>query len=104
MKKSLSLLLLTSGLGLYSQPSYHYKFKLSGVSNLGDAKMITDPLRNKFKTYPTFIDMTDYFEFDSQVDLTEVNLSGLLNPLNYTLIEFGKKVNLSQPEINIKEK
>lgn len=105
MKKSLTLLILTSGLGLYAQPSYHYKFKLNAVTNLAEAKMITDPLRQKFKTYPTFLDATDYFEFDADTDVTQVGLSDLLNSFNYALTEFDKQLNVNQPPvITTKEK
>ncbi len=104
MKKSLSLLFFTCGLGLYSQPSFHYKFKLNAVTNLAEAKMITDPLRAKFKTYPVFLDVTDYFEFDADVDITDQDLSTLLNSLSYSLTEFNKQTNMVEPVITTKEK
>ncbi len=91
MKKSLAVLLLSSGLALNAQPSVHYKFKLNAVTNLAEAKMITDPLRNHFKTYPTFVDTTDYFEFNAYVDVTQTALSNLLSNYGYSIAEFNKQ-------------
>lgn len=103
MKISLVILLLSSGLGLNAQPSFHYRFNLNAVTNLAEAKMITDPLRNHFKTYPTFVDATDDFEFDSYTDVSQSALSTLLSAYGYSIASFSKQTNTVEPVITTKE-
>jgi hypothetical protein len=104
MKKSLTILLLSTGLAMNAQSSVHYKFKLNAVTNLAEAKLITDPLRSHFKTYPTFVDATDDFEFDSYEDVTQAALSSLLNGYGYSIAEFSKQTNIEEPVISTKVK
>ena len=97
MKKILTLFIILCGFSVYAQATYHYKIKLNAVTNIAEAKNITDPLRYYFKTYPTFEDATDYFEFDSDADVTLADLTALLNGYSYTISEFYKTAHTSTP-------
>lgn len=97
MKKLLTLFIIICGFSIHAQSTYRYKFKLNAVTNLAEAKNITDPLRFYFKTYPTFEDATDYFEFNSDVDVTLADLTTLLNGYSYTVTEFHKTAFTSVP-------
>ncbi|MBK8926061.1 MAG: hypothetical protein IPM74_09165 [Crocinitomicaceae bacterium] len=68
---------------------YSYSFKIDGVVDLSTAKEITDPLRELFKTYPTFIVDTQKFDFISGYEYTEEDLSSYLIEYGYYLTEFS---------------
>jgi hypothetical protein len=80
-----------------------YKFKINNVTTLAEAKDITDPLRDKFKTYPTFKDATDHFEFESEVNMTQSGLISLLALYNYTLTEFIKSNSSTTTKDDLKQ-
>jgi hypothetical protein len=66
---------------------FTYKIKIQGVTNIPEAKLITDPLRFKFKAFPIFNDSTDTFEFNSNVNITQIDLISILTQQGYTLIK-----------------
>ncbi|MCH2234584.1 MAG: hypothetical protein MK078_10050 [Crocinitomicaceae bacterium] len=92
--KSYILLILLGVSGLcYSQEEeedeYNYDYnvyiKLAGVTDVHAAKYATDPIRYKYKTFPTFNDSTDQFEFVSIYNFPEEEISLLMSAEGYTL-------------------
>ncbi len=69
--------------------TFNYKIKLDKVTNLPEAKYATDPMRNLFKTYPTFNDSLDTFEFSSIVFVEEPEFASYMQTHNYNVIFFS---------------
>ncbi len=90
MKKFLTLLLIMISLSTFAQ-KYEYKIKLEDVTNMGEAKMATDYLRDLFKTYPTFNDSTDCFEFKADLSVNQTNFESIMNDEGYIVLFFEKK-------------
>lgn len=78
-------------LTLILQIQFSYTIGISGVTDFASAKEITDPLREEFKTFPTFNDSTDLFEFNSWVDIDSTELSQKLNQYGYSINYYKKK-------------
>lgn len=88
--------MLFSGL-VYGQ-NYHYTFSISSVSNLAEAKEVTDPIRrlfntasNQFEVYPYFKEESKEFDFESTVDVNAVDLISRLMLENGQLLSFKKE-------------
>lgn len=88
MKKLILILLLIAGIA--KGQDFTYKLRLVNVTNIEEAKLVTDHLRNAFKTFPTFIDSTNTFQFNSNVNTTKIELVNYLNQYGYTISFFGK--------------
>lgn len=90
---------LATGFLLLSQTTfsqeYNYRFKLEGITNPADAKMITDVLRpvfnspeTPFAVFPQFYDVSDVFFFRSDVKVTREQLDEALSGNGITTTEF----------------
>ncbi len=73
-----------------------YQFQLKNVSDLADAKMVTDILRPVFNTeevpfrfFPTFNDVADQFDFVSEIAVTKEQLEAVLVANGLELIGFN---------------
>jgi hypothetical protein len=85
---------------------FRYQFQLKDVSDLADAKMVTDVLRPVFNTvevpfrfFPTFIDGVDQFDFVSEIAVTKEELEAVLVANGLALIGFNRiPVVESKPE------
>lgn len=73
-----------------------YQFQLKNVSDLSDAKMVTDILRPVFNTedvpfrvFPTFNDVTDQFDFVSEIAVTKEQLEAVLIANGLELMGFS---------------
>jgi hypothetical protein len=96
MKKVLSIAFIFLFVQAYSQ-TYTYKFSIKNVSNRGEAKAITDPLRDNFKTFPTFNPDTKYFEFTATEKVTEEKLNAILDQKGYRLLSY-QRTEVIKPE------
>jgi len=81
--------------GAYGQ-SLHYQFQLKNVSDLAEAKMVTDVLRPVFNSeevpfrfFPTFNDGADQFDFVSEIAVTKEELEAVLVANGLELIGFN---------------
>lgn len=90
---------LAAGILLISQSAfaqdYTYRFKLEGITNPADAKMITDVLRpvfnhteTPFAVFPQFYDASDIFFFKSDVEVTREKLNEALSGNGISSTEF----------------
>ncbi len=102
MKKILSLFLFLS-VNTFSQ-DFSYKIKVANITNIQEAKLLTDPIRFKFNSFPIFNDTTDKFEFNSTSNITQIELVTLLSQHGYTLIKFEKSMRMQCNETEIKDK
>lgn len=73
-----------------------YQFQLKNVSDLADAKMVTDILRPVFNTeevpfrvFPSFNDATDQFDFVAEIAVTKEQLEAVLIANGLELIGFN---------------
>jgi hypothetical protein len=73
-----------------------YQFQLKNVSDLADAKMVTDILRPVFNTeevpfrvFPTFNDVTDQFDFVAEIAVTKEQLEAVLIANGLELMGFN---------------
>lgn len=64
---------------------YRYQFRLKNVTDLAEAKMVTDILRPVFNTeeapftvFPTFNDLTDQFDFVAETVISKEELEAVL--------------------------
>lgn len=96
-KTLLALTLLGFASCSYGQ-SYHYQFRLAGVTDLASAKQVTDVLRPVFNTeaapfavFPAFNDATDLFDFSSGLLVTQEHLTTVLTPKGLVLSDFSSK-------------
>jgi hypothetical protein len=90
MKKILTILMIMMSITLFAQ-KYEYKIKLKDVTNMGEAKMVTDYLRSIFNVYPTFNDSTDFFEFKSDFYINKSGFEGYMTEEGYAVLFFDKK-------------
>lgn len=90
MKKTISTLFLLLSLAVNAQ-KYEYKIQVKDVTNLADAKMITDYLRDIFKTYPSFNDSTDCFEFKSELNINKQGFEYYMKDENKIVLIFERK-------------
>jgi hypothetical protein len=72
------------------EQSFHYLFKLQGVTDLPTAKEIKDPLRAKFLCYTVFDEETQQFDFVSAVNVDQNQLQQYLDDYGYLITEFLK--------------
>lgn len=93
MKKLILILSIFLALNTFGQ-DFTYKIKITNVNNIEEAKLITDPIRFKFKAFPLFNDSTDTFTFNSNVNVSYNELNDLLNIHGYTIIELKKSMRL----------
>jgi len=84
--------------------SYVYTFKMTGVTNLAEAKDITPPLRrlfnepaNPYATFPQFVDERDEFHFNCPLVVTREQLEHTMSAMGLTVTEF-KSVKLVEGE------
>lgn len=99
MKKILIISILILTLKSFSQ-DFTYKIKIQNISNLSEAKMITDHLRNLFKCYPTFNDSLDTFIFTSRENISQSTLNITLSQNGYIIQKYDRFI---RQEIIIKE-
>lgn len=93
MKKLMLILFMFLGISVFSQ-EFKYKIKVHNVTSLAEAKMITDPLREKFKCYPIFNDSTDCFEFKSLENVTKEEVQLIISKTNLILLSFSKSMDM----------
>ncbi len=89
--------MISSSLLSISQ-SYNYKIKLDGVADPASAKYATDPIRELFKVYPTFNDSTDFFEFNSNVQVGLFEFGDYISAYGYSMIFFYREELLAKEE------
>lgn len=92
---ALFLLFFLSDSSVYGQ-EYRYQFQLKSVTDLADAKMVTDVLRPvfnteavPFKVFPTFNDATDQFDFVSEIAVSKEELEAVLTANGLELLGFN---------------
>lgn len=80
---------------VYGQ-EYRYQFQLKNVTDLAEAKMVTDVLRPvfnseevPFKVFPTFNDVTDQFDFVSKIAVSKEELEAVLTTNGLELLGFS---------------
>ena len=92
-----TLLLIITGFVVRSQTGsstgyFHYTFKITGVTDMMQAKEINADLNTLFNIYPEFIDSTDTFDFVSTENITQTTFDNIIvtkngypsTPLNTT--------------------
>ncbi len=91
---ALFLLFFLSDSSVYGQ-EYRYQFQLKSVTDLADAKMVTDVLRPvfnteavPFKVFPAFNDATDQFDFVSEIAVSKEELEAVLTSNGLELLGF----------------
>jgi hypothetical protein len=96
MKHVISIASIFLCVQAYSQ-TYSYKFNIKNITSRGEAKVITDPLRDNFKTFPTFNPETKYFEFMAIEKVTEEKLNAILDQNGYRLLSY-QRTEVIKPE------
>lgn len=91
MKNLVLFIFLAIATSVNAQDS-HYEFSIKNVTNLVEAKYITDPLRFLFNSYPTFIDSTNKFSFNCVTNVSKQDLKTVLNSYDYELEYFSKAI------------
>ena len=91
MKKLLLIFTMCFTLNTYSQ-DFTYKIKINNVTNISEAKNITDPIRFKFKAFPEFNVKVSLISLNSNVNVTKDELTSLLSNYGYTILDFSKSM------------
>jgi hypothetical protein len=86
------------------QSGFNYKIQLLGVNDNVTAKMATDHLRDLFKTYPTFNDSLDVFEFISTVRIDPGDFSDYITGKGYTVLYFKRDEPIIVNEVKAEDK
>lgn len=90
MKKSIYLIvLLFSGFFITAQ-EYQYKIKVKDVNTLAEAKLVTNPLRENFYTYPLFDENSKQFVFNAKQLVNEDRVEAMLEMIGYELLYFKR--------------
>ena len=76
---------------LHFENGYTYKIKLTGVDNFLRAKEISYSLEEKFKFFPHFNDVTDCFEFYSNLNISKEEVIANLKDKGYKVELFENK-------------
>ncbi|HLP57078.1 MAG TPA: hypothetical protein VK151_18710 [Fluviicola sp.] len=92
---ALFTLFFLAGASAYGQ-EYRYQFQLKSVTDLAEAKMVTDVLRPvfnteaaPFKVFPTFNDAVDQFDFVSEIAVSKEELEAVLAANGIELLSFS---------------
>jgi|GEM_PF-3255561 len=90
--------------------NYHYRFTIAGVTDLGAAKYVTDPIRvcfntndHPFSVYPSFNDDTDTFDFYAETPVQKAELEEMLAKQGIVLQSFVKSIESEGKEITIEQ-
>jgi len=78
--------------GLSYGQDYRYQFKLSGVTNLGEAKYSMIYFRQKFDAFPAFNDSTDTFDFISTANVSQSELATAVAAGGYIVLFYERSI------------
>lgn len=70
------------------QTKYQYHIKLQNVTNIAEAKMVTDVLRNYYKVYPLFNDASDSFHIISEVNISHGAFNQIATANGLVVLEY----------------